>query len=129
MLPLEQTISTSQDKFVENAIVTFDVELQKFNCIEVTQHDKTNQDLLDTVDHWIRICDISVDGVHFETALFNSSSKFEHSMSSEWVADLKNQGHTIEPCYRPGTELRLNGTWSTQFSNPVWKWCVENYSL
>jgi hypothetical protein len=132
LFPLKFEILPAADKFTENVILTFNSKLDSVNLLELCQTDKTNNDLLnvngDIIDHWIAIRDISVDGIHFKTALFNSYSKFVHSMPAEWVNDMNQQGYNIDPVYYPGTELRLNGVWSTKFTTPVWEWCVTNYS-
>jgi hypothetical protein len=46
-------------------------------------------------------------------------------MSDEWVQQNTLNGYVIEKEYPHGTDIRLNGTWTINFTTPVWQWCVE----
>jgi hypothetical protein len=129
--PVDETFVTARHNFTECVVVTLNGRTAKNNLLEIVQYDKTDNDIgvinNEFVDHWIKIRNICVDGVYFETALFNQTAQFNHSMSDSWVNRMHAQGHCIEKCYKPGTDIRLNGTWQTEFTMPIWEWCVKNY--
>jgi len=105
--------------------------LKKDNILSITQRDKTDEDMtkIDNkwIDHYVQIKEIEIDDIKFETALFGAS-KFEHSMSKEWIDRVTKEGHKIFPVYENCTELRLNGTYTCSFSIPIWRWIVNSYN-
>lgn len=96
------------------------------NLLEVTQSDKTDDDLLYTqdgfVDHYVEIKEVEIDGIRLESVLFQCAPTFEHSMSQEWQQMMKQKGFDIPKIYNTTTQLRLNGTWTLTFDSPVWLW-------
>jgi hypothetical protein len=100
------------------------------NIIKIRQIDKTDRDLFfvgDTfIDHYIKIREIEIDNIKFETALYFSNSTFCHYQSDEWVSDMALKGYKIEKLIHNQTDIRLNGEWCLEFSFPVWKWVTEH---
>jgi hypothetical protein len=120
-------------QYQDKMIVSFEAELYKDNIFEIRMSDKKDNDMLNIdnvwIDHFIKIREMSVDGIHFETALYNFSG-FTHSMPREWVDKMKNKnGIEILDYYPNSCEIRLNGIWKINFSTPVWQWQIEKYSL
>jgi hypothetical protein len=117
------------DTYQENAIYHLRAPLLDRNNFKIIMSDKVDDDQLITdtgemVHHWVKIRDISIDEINFELCLYRASN-FTHTMSEEWVNNLKKQGFDIQPNYPHGTELRLNGVWDINFNTPIWQWCVE----
>lgn len=114
-------------QYQTNKIVAAPCQLQEHNCLEIWQRDKTDQDLVDNIDHWCKIQEIEIDGILCQTALYRCT-EFEHAMSVDWVTDMAQQGHIIPAVYRPGgTDIRLNGCCRMHFTTPVWQWYITNY--
>jgi hypothetical protein len=94
--------------------------------------DKTDNDIVEIdgeyIEHWVKIREIEIDNIKFETALYNSDPEFQHSMSQEWVSQMHDQGYEIQEKYHHCTELRLNGTWTLKFDLPIWQWCTEHFA-
>jgi len=124
------TVITRYNTCQENAILTYHSDLLKHNKLEIVMSDKTDNDLIHTetesIDHWVKIRELEVDGIKFETCLYNACN-YRHSMSAEWVNKMIAQGYVIEKEYPRGTDMRLNGTWSIQFDTPIWQWCSERF--
>lgn len=124
------TSITQYNTYQENAVITYQSNLLKNNKLELIMNDKQDQDLIqinnEYIDHWIKIRELEVDGIKFETCLYNAC-KFCHSMSDEWVDQMTQQGYNIQKEYVQGTEMHLNGVWSIQFDTPIWQWCAERY--
>ena len=76
------------------------------------------------LDHWIKIRELEVDGIKFETCLYNACI-YQHNMPDQWVQQQIQNGHVIDKEYPHGTDIRLNGTWTINFSTPIWQWCVQ----
>lgn len=125
------TVVTRCHPYQENAIITYHVKLMDNNKLDIIMSDKTDADLIQVndeyIDHWVKIRELEVDGIKFETCLYNACS-YQHSMSDEWVKTMLDQGYVIEKEYAHGTDMRLNGIWSINFSAPIWQWCVERYN-
>ena len=106
--------------------------LTRDNTLSIRQKDKTDDDMIKIdnkwIDHYVQVKEIEVDDIKFETALFGAS-KFEHSMSKEWLDRVTKEGHDIFPVYDNCTELRLNGTYTCFFSTPIWKWIINSYYI
>jgi len=119
------------NQYQENAIITYQSQLLKYNRLEIVMTDKQDQDLLQVdgkyIDHWVKIRELEVDNIKFETCLYNACT-YQHSMSDEWVQQQFQNGHVIEKEYPHGTDIRLNGTWTINFTTPVWQWCVERFN-
>ena len=128
--PVFITVDRVSD-YQENIISTFDVKLIPHNIFQIVMRDKMDQDLVDIdsgfIDHWVKIREFEVDGIKFETSMYNAC-KFEHHMPDEWVERMKSQGYNIDKCYPNSTDIRLNGTWTINFNTPIWEWCVQRYA-
>jgi hypothetical protein len=128
--PTKETIFRV-DSTQENSIVEFDLELSTQNIFSIHMCDKTNNDMIEIngqyIDHWVKIMEIEIDNIKFETALYNSNPEFRHSMPQEWVSQMRDQGHEIQENYHRCTEIRLNGTWTLNFNLPIWQWCTEHF--
>jgi len=100
------------------------------NELKIRQIDKTDQDLLFVdntfIDHYIKIREIEIDNIKFETALYFSNSTFRHFQSAEWEADMESKGYNIDKVMYNQTDLRLNGEWCLKFSFPIWKWITDH---
>lgn len=125
--PIDLAI-TPASQYQENAIITYQSELLENNRLDIVMADKQDQDLLQVdgkyIDHWVKIRELEVDGIKFETALYNACT-YQHHMSDKWVQQNALNGYVIEKEYPHGTDIRLNGTWTINFTTPVWQWCVE----
>lgn len=112
----------------EHVIMEFDAALADKNHLEIIMRDKTDHDLIfcnsGMIDHFVEIMDIEIDGIRLEHLLYQTG-EFHHSMSDQWVESMRAREIHIEPIYRNGTQLRLNGTWHMHFTLPFWLWCVE----
>jgi len=132
--PVNETIlqaSANTTGIQENSIIEFDLELATQNIFSIHMRDKTDNDIVEIngeyVEHWVKIREIEIDNIKFETALYNSDPEFQHSMPQEWVSRMHDQGHEIQEKYHRCTELRLNGTWTLKFNLPIWQWCTEHF--
>lgn len=94
------------------------------NVLEIHQTDKTDLDNLNG-EHYIDIKQIVVDGNVLNDIFLQKFSTFKHSMSAQWVSDMKQQGYDIQPVYTPGTQLRLNGKFSVEFPKKIWTKLVK----
>lgn len=118
-----------QFKYQDRYIITLEGETKDINYFDVIMEDKEDKDMLFEngvwIDHYVKVREMSVDGIYFETALYNCSG-FRHSMSDEWVQKT-NKEHNVEilPYYPNSNEVRLNGIWSINFTTPLWKWQIE----
>jgi hypothetical protein len=120
-----------EHKNQQNSILSFDVDLLKYNTLKIYMQDKTDNDLVflndkQFIDHWCKIREIEVDGIKFETALLNCCN-FRHTMSKQWLEDMHSKGHEILPFYDRCNEMRLNGEFTINFFSPVWQFQIENY--
>jgi hypothetical protein len=100
------------------------------NVLKLVQSDKTDADLKfidgNYIDHYIKIREIEIDDIKFETALYFSNSIFKHFQPDSWVADMASKGIVIDKVMYNQTDIRLNGEWLLQFSFPIWKWVTEH---
>ncbi len=129
--PVSPSTETQQqvDDHTQHRITEFKVKFDRKNLLEVIQSDKTDHDLLATkdgyVDHYVKICDVEIDGIMMEGVLYKDICDFRHSMPVSWVESMKDKGILIAESYPNSTELRLNGVWSIAFETPVWQWHVN----
>ena len=93
--------------------------LEDHNILKLIMRDKQDHDNRPGTDHMITVRQISIDGVDADFVLFHHTY-FEHSMPAAWVEHMRSQGHQIESCYRPGTEIRLNGAMTFEFAREFW---------
>lgn len=99
-------------------------DLKDHNKLSITMHDKVDEDNIcpltgEFVDHHISIKQIRINDVDAD-ALLLKKSYFRHTMSKEWVDQMKDQGHDILDCYNPGTDIHINGIMTFEFSMPFW---------
>jgi len=118
--------------FKDNYKIKLEVDIKQENLFEIKMMDKTDDDMLyddknsTWVDHYVQIKEMAIDNITFETAIYHCCA-FKHSMSDEWVANIKNnQNVEILPHLKGCTEIRLNGIWHINFTKPIWKWQIEN---
>lgn len=111
-------------------VLHFQLDLQKENQLRLEQSDKTNSDLLfvddNFIDHYIKIREVEVDGIKFETALYFGNSEFRHCMPDDWVNDMESKGYKIDSILYNQTDIRLNGVWTLRFNLPIWQWVTEH---
>ena len=116
--------------YQENMILETTCKLLDHNQLQVVMKDKTDHDLVfedsGMIDHWAKIQEVEIDGILSQTALYFCSN-FQHSMSPAWIETMHQQGYVIESVYAGGTDIRLNGTWTMEFTTPVWEWYINNY--
>lgn len=112
----------------EHAIIQLDVELEMNNILKIKMLDKTDDDLIingtQIVDHFVAIRNLEIDEIRLDHVLYKVG-QFEHCMPEDWVSMMAEKNIKIDPIYKCCTEFRLNGTYSMNFSLPVWKWCVD----
>lgn len=129
LIPTSTTI-IKHSQYQENAVITYCTDLLESNKLELIMSDKQDQDSIQVesgyIDHWIKVRELEVDGIKFETCLYNACT-YRHNMSEEWVNQMAQQGYTIQKEYPQGTEIRLNGVWSIHFNTPIWQWCTERF--
>ena len=100
------------------------IELKEQNQLSIEMNDKNDEDNIcpstgEFVDHHISIKQIRIDNVDADALLFKKSY-FRHSMSKEWIEQMKVQGHDILDCYQPGTDMHINGIMTFEFNMPFW---------
>jgi predicted regulator of amino acid metabolism with ACT domain len=114
--------------YQENAVLNFSTLLESNNLLQVIMSDKTNADMRQIddrlIDHRIVIREIDVDGIKFNNSLQNSCV-FEHNMPDDWVSAMERQGYLIKKITEKTTNIAMNGTWSINFSTPIWLWCTQ----
>lgn len=112
----------------ENIVFSGQFQILPDNRLELIMEDKTDDDLLfveeQMIDHYIEIKEIEIDGITFENVLFRRC-QFQHTMDHSWVEKMKSRGIDILPVYKHSTQLRLNGVWSIEFSDPIWLWLTK----
>jgi hypothetical protein len=115
-------------EYQENAVLSYSTTLESNNLLQVIMSDKTNADMRQLndqlIDHRIVIREIDVDGIKFNNSLQNSCM-FVHNMPDDWVSAMKQQGYPIEKIIKKTTDIAMNGTWSINFSTPIWLWCTQ----
>jgi hypothetical protein len=112
---------------LERTNANFDKTIYKFivpeflekNEIIINLSDKRDELITDECDHWVDVKNISIDGVYADWLLY-TKTKFNHSMSTKWVNDMKIKGIEIPESFVPGTEIRLNGNMYFNFEHPFW---------
>jgi hypothetical protein len=108
----------SNEGFVERVIYKIQVDqLLKENTFEIELINKTDQLTTTESDHWVSIKDIEIDNIRADWTML-PNTVFKHRMPVAWVEDMKSQGHDILPEYSPGTEMRLNGVCTFNFTTP-----------
>jgi hypothetical protein len=133
-----QMISPKQQHVVyssaeqQKIIFDFDVGLQDYNCFEVCMNNKTDAELFDNSvgfdKHYIKFQELEVDQIKFE-GNFLKNCQSRHSMSDSWIAEKKQFGLDIDPVYYSNNELRLNGSCSIRFTQPVWEWYSQQQQI
>lgn len=105
--------------------VSWDIEtgLIEHNVLEVIMSDKTDRDNIcddgTVIDHMIKIKQIRIDDIDADWILYDRAI-FRHNMPPQWIENMATNGFVIEPEYRPGTDLRINGTMTFEFDQPFW---------
>lgn len=119
--------------FVEQVVYDFHApDSGTQNKLNITLVNKLDQYVTAESDHWVDIKNIWIDGVPADWLLIKNSV-FRHNMSDEWVDQMRAQGYNIDPEYRPGTHLRLNGSCIFTFDQSFlierlvneWKHCYD----
>ena len=110
----------------EHVVYTMQAKDSQDNCLEIVLSEKTDDKVTEDCDHWVSVKDISIDGVHSDWLLYDNTV-FKHSMDKSWIDFMKTEGYDIQPEYRPGTDLRLNGTCSYYFKTPFWLFRVMEH--
>lgn len=101
----------------ENLIYTLQVEsLDKDNVAEIIFSGKTDDMITATSDHWVNLRNIAVDDVYADEIL--QYCEFRHSMPDSWVQEMSTKGHHIQPVYKPGSEMRINGVFTWRWQHP-----------
>ena len=104
------------ENHVEKAVFTLHVDLESENILEVELNDKSDDLITADSDHWVDVKNIMIDGVPADSMI--ETSEFFHSMSDEWVVQMRQQGIDIQSIYQPGTSLRINGVCRWRFREP-----------
>lgn len=117
---LQQPFDVTITKFLpykEHAVYKLAVRhLRHQNTLKIKMSGKNENFVTAESDHWIAIRNIVIDGICADDML--DRSKFRHSMPTTWVHEMLSQGMDIKDEYQPGTEIRLNGSCSFDFSVP-----------
>lgn len=124
--------SNKASLYLENMILEFDAPFEKINTLSLTMSDKVDNDMLQDgnqwIDHYVEVRDLSLDGIRLESVLYQCGS-FTHSMPLAWEQEMIHKGIHIEKIYYNTTQIRLNGTLSFQFDNPIWEWHTKLIGL
>ncbi len=116
--------------YLRRMVLTFDCQIPSgSNRLCLIQEDKTDDDLMmiddHTIDHFVEIKELQLDGVNLESVLFQANPIFEHHMPQSWVDMMTQRGYDIPKIFKRTTQLRLNGVWTIEFQQPIWKWHAE----
>ena len=107
-----------RDNFVDRAVFRLDLPvLLPRNILEIIMLDKTDNLITEQIDHWVDIKNIHIESIPADQTML-TNSYFKHSMSQAWCEQMQLQGYHIQAEYRPGTEIRLNGTCGFEFDYP-----------
>lgn len=107
-----------RENFVDWAIYTVETnDFDAHNTLSINMSNKTNDAITEQTDHWADIVNIEINGIPADQTLL-TNTRFEHNMSQSWCNEMKAQGIVIQDIYRPGTQIRLNGTCYFEFDNP-----------
>lgn len=107
-----------RENFVDWAVFSLEFsEFQDQNVLSIEMNNKTNDVITDQSDHWVDIVSIEINGIPADQTLL-TNTRFEHHMPPSWCDEMQEQGIVIQDVYKPGTEIRLNGTCYFEFENP-----------
>jgi hypothetical protein len=107
-----------RDNFVDQAVFRLDLQtLLPKNILKISMFDKTDHLTNEQSDHWVDLRNIHIDQIPADQTML-TNSYFNHSMSDSWCKEMQLQGYDIQDEYRPGTEIRLNGTYTFEFDYP-----------
>jgi len=126
----KNTVYSSKEQ--QNIIFEFDVELQDYNYFDVYMNNKTDEELFSADvgfdKHYIVLQELEVDQIKFEKS-FIKNCQSRHGMSDAWIATKKQLGLDIDSVYYNNNELRINGSCSIRFTQPLWEWYSQQQQI